>query len=127
MKIFGRWRKLKERGEGEPGQRPQPTAKPEREAEKPLAKRPLSTEMDRAKKMALEAAEWKPFVEACRANGLKDPAKAFLDFYAMVKDNPKIRALEVRVEGQVEEKGGRFNRTGFYAGLFIKQMERGKA
>ena len=127
MKFFEKRRKPKDEGKGRPGQRLQPRVKPEMKAEKPLAKRPLSEEMQKAKEMALEAAKWKPFAEACRAKGLKDPEKAFLDFYARVKDNPKVWALEAKVEEQVEEKGGRFNRTGFYARLFIEQMKKGKA
>ncbi len=126
MKLFGRFWKKKEPAKDA---RKPVKAKEIRAAkvEKPAAKKPLSGEMERAKEMALEAAKWKPFAEACRAKGLKDAEKAFLDFYARVKDNPKVWALEAKVEEQVGEKGGRFNRAGFYARLFIDQMKGGES
>lgn len=134
MKFFGGRRKG-----GKPSQSakglPKPTAKkPEskpagaerkpRKGKATAASKPVSEEMQRAKKMAAKASAWKPFSDACKAKGLKDPAKAFLDFYEKVKGDPKVWALEGKIEAQVEERRQRFSRTGFYARLFIDMMKR---
>ncbi len=81
-------------------------------------------EFERAKAMAKEAMAWRPFIEACKKHRVQKPGLAFLRWYADIKGNPDLWKVEARAEESIEEKGRRFNRTGFYAQLFIDFLER---
>ncbi len=100
------------------------TAKPMQPEKRLLETLFSPVEWTRANAMAAKAAAWQPFADACRKHGYQNLTRAFLEFYAGVKDNPATWKMEAETEEKVETKGKRFSRTGFYAKLFIDIMEK---
>ncbi len=84
------------------------------------------TKLTYEQKIAMKAGRMPFFIKACREKGFSDPENVFLKCFKKLRENQKILEKEFAEEERIENAGGKFDQTKFYAIEISKRLAQKK-